>query len=234
MAEWGAVAARCAWEFPDLTAPDADEAFPDDLVGLGADLEVPTLLAAYGRGLFPMPGPLRVGRSTLTWWSPLQRGVLPLDGMRVTRSLAKSSRRMEIRVDTAFDEVVMACADPRRDQGWIDDDFVVAYARMHRAGYAHSVETWRDGELVGGLYGVTIGGLFAGESMFHRVRDASKVALVALVGMLTDEHAARRVLDVQWATPHLTSLGVVEVPRHTYVTELLPAALALPSPFPMI
>jgi leucyl/phenylalanyl-tRNA--protein transferase len=229
---WGAVAARCSWEFPDLSAPDADETFPDDLVGLGADLEVPTLLAAYARSLFPMPGPVRVGRGTLTWWSPLQRGVLPLDGMRVTRSLAKSSRYMEIRVDTAFDEVVTACADPRRDQGWIDDDFVVAYKRMHRSGYAHSVETWRDGELVGGLYGVTIGGLFAGESMFHRARDASKVALLALVGMLADEHAAHRVLDVQWATPHLASLGVVEVPRRAYVTELLPAALALPSPFP--
>lgn len=233
MAEgWREVAARCSWDFPDLTDPAADAASPDDLVCLGADLEVPTLVAAYAHGLFPMPGPVRVGRRALTWWSPLQRGVLPLDGIRVSRSLAKSCRRMEIRVDSAFDEVIHACADPRRDQGWIDDDFVAAYTRLHRAGFVHSVETWRDGELVGGLYGVTVGGLFAGESMFHRVRDASKVALVALVEMLCDAQAGDRVLDVQWATPHLASLGVVEVPRRRYLTELLPAALELRSPFP--
>ena len=226
---WGELALRCPWEFPDLMAPDADASFPDDMVCLGADLAPSTLLAAYSRGLFPMPGP-GVVRRTLTWWSPTRRGVLPLDGLQVSRSLAKSCRRMEIRVDTSFERVIRACADPGRDQGWIDDDFVAAYTELHHEGFAHSVEAWRDGELVGGLYGVSLGGLFAGESMFHHERDASKVALVGLVELLADEHADTRVLDVQWATPHLTSLGVVEVSRRDYLTDLLPRALELPPP----
>ena len=108
--------------------------------------------------------------------------------------------------------MVAACADPARDSGWIDHQIVEAYTRLHLLGWAHSVETWQDGRLVGGLYGVAIGGLFAGESMFHRVTDASKVALVGLVDLLCDEHADQRVLDVQWRTDHLGSLGVVEVP----------------------
>lgn len=227
---WQGLAARCPWEFPDLSTPEGDAAFCDDMVCTGADLELPTLVAAYSRGLFPMPGPARMAGRVLTWWSPMARGVLPLDGMKVSRSLAKSCRRMEIRVDTAYDEVIRACADPRREQGWIDDEFVAAYTRLHEEGLAHSVEAWRDGELVGGLYGVSIGGLFAGESMFHRVRDASKVALVGLVDLLSDGCAEQRVIDVQWQTPHLASLGVVEVPRRRYLTELLPAALDLPAP----
>ena len=228
---WRDLALACPWVFPDLTAPDADSSFPDDMVCLGADLTPPTLLTAYSRGLFPMPGPVGLARRTLTWWSPRDRGVLPLEGLRVTRSLVKSCRRMEVRVDTAFVEVVRACADPRRDQGWIDESFVRAYTRLHEQGFAHSVEAWQEGELVGGLYGVSLGGLFAGESMFHRARDASKVALVGLVDLLADEHVGRRVLDVQWSTAHLESLGVVEVPRRRYVTELLPGALELPDPF---
>ena len=131
--------------------------------------------------------------------------------------------------DTAFTDVVRACADPARDAGWIDEAIVAAYSRLHELGLAHSVETWRDGELVGGLYGVCLGGLFAGESMFHRARDASKVALLALVEVL-DDGREDRLLDVQWATPHLASLGVVEVPRSDYLTRLLPAALELPEP----
>ncbi len=138
-------------------------------------------------------------------------------------------RDFEIRVDTAFDEVVRACGDPARSDGWIDADIRAAYGELHRLGWAHSVETWRDGELVGGLYGVAIGGLFAGESMFHRVTDASKVALVGLVERLRDEHADRRVLDVQWSTPHLASLGVVEVDRREYAARLR-EALEVPEP----
>ena len=149
----------------------------------------------------------------MLWWSPVERGVLPLDRLRVSRSLRQSARRMEVRVDTAFDEVIAACADPARDSAWIDGIHRRAYTRLHELGWAHSVEAWRDGELVGGLYGVAIGGLFAGESMFHRVRDASKVALVGLVDLLRDEYADRRLLDVQWRTAHLASLGVVAVPR---------------------
>ena len=134
-------------------------------------------------------------------------------------------------MDTAFEEVVAACGDPRRDAGWITRDIAEAYGELHRLGWAHSVEAWRDGELAGGLYGVCIGGLFAGESMFHRVRDASKVALVELVGILTGDGVEGRLLDVQWVTPHLATLGAVEVPRWRYL-ELLDRALSLAPPAP--
>jgi leucyl/phenylalanyl-tRNA--protein transferase len=208
--------------FPDVARADAD-----DLVAVGADLEPGTLLAAYRSGIFPMPGETR----DMWWWSPVERGVLPLDGLRVSRSLRQAAGRMEIRVDTAFAEVLDGCADPRRDSGWIDDDVRAAYTQLHRLGWAHSVETWQDGRLVGGLYGVAIGGLFAGESMFHRVRDASKVALVGLVDLLRDEYADRRLLDVQWQTPHLASLGVVTMARPAYLRALR-EALELPLPAP--
>jgi len=221
------------WVFPGVDDPRAggpasnrDEPL-DDLVGVGADLEPGTLLAAYRRGIFPMPA--QDGSRSLLWWSPVERGVLPLDGLRVSRSLRSSVRRMEVRVDTAFDAVVAGCADPERDGAWIDDRIVTAYTELHELGWAHSVEAWRDGELVGGLYGVAIGGLFAGESMFHRVTDASKVALVGLVELLRDEHAGSRLLDVQWRTDHLASLGVEEVPRSAYL-RMLRGALAVPPP----
>jgi len=221
------------WVFPDVGAlPGGEDG--EDLVGAGADLEPGTLLAAYRRGLFAMPaGDGRRRRSgSLLWWSPVERGVLPLEGLVVSRSLRQAVRRMEVRVDTAFSEVLAACADPGRDGSWIDARVVAAYTRLHDLGWAHSVETWQDGELVGGLYGVAVGGLFAGESMFHRARDASKVALVALVDLLRDEHADRRVLDVQWRTDHLASLGVVAVPRATYLAMLARAAdVPLPRAF---
>ena len=164
------------------------------------------------------------------WWSPDPRAVIPLDGLRVSRSLRRSCARYEVRVDTDFTAVVDACADRRRAHGWISPAIRAAYIRMHELGWAHSVEAWslEDGGLAGGLYGVAIGGLFAGESMFHHRRDASKVALVGLVGLLRDGEA-RRVLDVQWQTDHLGSLGAIEVPRERYL-ELLSAALELPLP----
>jgi leucyl/phenylalanyl-tRNA--protein transferase len=209
------------WEFPPV------EAWPDDdLIGVGADLEPGTLLRAYRQGLFPMPGPRR--RDPVYWWSPVERGVLPLEGLRVSRSLRRACGRFEVRVDTAFREVVAACGAPDRDGGWISPAFVEAYAALHDLGWAHSVETWRDGRLVGGLYGVAVGGLFAGESMFHRETDASKAALVALVGILRAAgEAEERLLDVQWVTPHLASLGAVALPRAAYL-EGLGRALALP------
>ena len=209
------------WTFPH------PESSRGDLVALGGDLEPGTLLAAYRQGLFPM----RVEESPhdMAWWSPQDRGVLPLDGLRVTRSLRQSAKHLTITVDTAFADVVAGCADPGRDGGWIDDAIAEAYLHLHRLGWAHSVETRRDGELVGGLYGVAIGGLFAGESMFSRVRDASKVALLGLVDLLDDEHADRRLLDTQWQTPHLASLGVVELPRRDYLARLADA-LTLPLP----
>ncbi|UMG94355.1 leucyl/phenylalanyl-tRNA--protein transferase [Nocardioides sp. TF02-7] len=222
------------WDLPSreqVAAFDGD----DDLVAVGADLAPGTVLAAYRRGLFPMPEPARFrlpGRAappTIGWWSPARRGVLRLDGLHVSRSLRRSVRDFEIRVDTAFDEVVAGCADPRRPGGWIDDGIRAAYAELHRLGWAHSVEAWQDGRLAGGLYGVAIGGLFAGESMFHRVRDASKVALVGLVELLSDAHAAQRLIDVQWSTPHLASLGVEELPRRAYV-DRLPALFTVPTP----
>lgn len=204
------------WAFPPADTADAA-----GVVGVGADLEPGTLLAAYRRGLFPMP---LAGGGRIAWWSPDPRGILPLDGLRVSRSLRRSCRRFVIRVDTAFDAVVAACADPAREGGWITDAVRAAYGRLHELGWAHSVEAWTpDGRLAGGLYGVHIGGLFAGESMFHRERDASKVALVALVERLRAIGAT--LLDVQWTTPHLRSLGAVDVPRERYL-ELLRAALA--------
>ena len=208
------------WRFPDPA--DADDS---GIVGLGADLEPGTLLEAYRRGLFPMPlhrdGPMG-------WWSPDPRGILPLDGLRVSRSLRRSCARYEVRVDTAFEDVVAACSAPARPGGWITADIRRAYIRLHDLGWAHSVEAWDAEGLAGGLYGVAIGGLFAGESMFHRRTDASKVALVTLVEHLK-EGADGRLLDVQWATEHLTSLGVVAVPRARY-RELLVDALELPRP----
>ena len=211
------------WSFGDPTGFDA----LDDLVAIGADLEPGTLLEAYRRGLFPMPG--GTPGDPMYWFCPVRRGVLPLDGLRVSRSLRRSCREFEVRIDTAFADVVDGCADPRRPAGWIDVGVRSAYLELHRLGWAHSVETWQDGRLVGGLYGVAIGGLFAGESMFHRVRDASKVALVGLVERLRDEHATDRLLDVQWVTPHLASLGVVEVGRATYLRRL-GRALGVPLP----
>jgi leucyl/phenylalanyl-tRNA--protein transferase len=211
------------WVFPDPRDVGPDE----ELVGRGADLAPGTLLAAYRSGIFPMP---EDGvREPMHWYSPVLRGIVPLDRLVVSRSLRRSLRDFEVRVDTAFDAVVAGCADPSRDSGWITDSVAAAYAELHRLGWAHSVETWRDGELVGGLYGVAIGGLFAGESMFHRVRDASKAALVGLVELLGDDHAADRLLDVQWVTPHLATLGAVEVTRATYL-DLLERALGLPPP----
>ena len=190
-----------------------------EIAGIGADLEPGTLLAAYRAGLFPM----RLhANGPLAWWSPDPRGVIPLDGLHVSRSLRRSCRRFELRVDTAFEEVMRGCADPRRPHGWIDEEFVAAYVALHRLGWAHSVEVWRDGALAGGLYGVAIGGLFAAESKFHRERDASKVAVVGLVDLMRDGGAT--LLDVQWTTPHLESLGAVDVPRDEYL-ELLAAAL---------
>ncbi len=162
------------------------------------------------------------------WWSPDPRGVLPLDGLRVSRSLRRSLRRYEVTVDRAFDEVIGACADLPRPHGWISPEIVEAYRDLARRGIAHSVESWTpDGRLVGGLYGVNVGGLFAGESMFHTEVDASKVALVHLVEMLHEVPGA--LLDVQWSTPHLASLGVVELPRLEYVRRL---AVAVEQPTP--
>jgi leucyl/phenylalanyl-tRNA--protein transferase len=159
-----------------------------------------------------------VRRRTIGWWSPDPRGILPLDGLRVSRSLRRSVARFDVRVDTAFGEVIDACADPRRDGAWINPPLRAAYSELHRLGWVHSVEAWDDDGLAGGLYGVVIGGLFAGESMFHRRTDASKVALVGLVERLVAGGGV--LLDVQWATDHLRRLGVIEISRDDYLRRL--------------
>jgi len=210
----------CTWDLPDPAS--AKEV---DVIAVGADLEPGTLLAAYGRGLFPMP----LGdQQVMGWWSPDPRGIIPLDNLRISRSLKRSVRRYEIRIDTHFGEVIRACSDSRRPHGWITDEFIEAYSRLHRMGWVHSVESWTpEGDLAGGLYGVSLGGFFAGESMFHRRHDASKVALVALVEILKEVPGA--LLDVQWCTPHLASLGAVEIPRRAYLRRLR-EAVNLPVP----
>ncbi len=212
------------WAFPPADSGEGD------LVAVGADLDPGTVLAASRCGLCPMAVEVLPRRSSgMAWWSPELRGVLPLAGLRVSRSMRQSARQFEIRVDTAFAEVLAGCADPRRSGGWIDEAIMTSYTELHHLGWVHSVESWRDGALVGGLYGVAVGGLFAGESMFTRARDASKVALMGLVDLLGDEYADQRLLDTQWQTEHLATLGVVEVPRQEYLERLEPA-LELPLP----
>jgi leucyl/phenylalanyl-tRNA--protein transferase len=204
----------CRFRFPDPAAADAE-----GLIAQGGDLEPSTIIAAYRQGIFPWP----YDEHALLWWSPDPRAIVPLDGLHVSRRLARTLRsgRYRATINADFAEVIAGCAD--RDETWITPAMRQAYARLHTLGWAHSVEVWApDGALAGGLYGVAIGGLFAAESMFHRRRDASKVALVALA-----EHARRVgvvLLDVQMPTPHLTSLGARTIPRAEYLA-MLAAAL---------
>lgn len=164
----------------------------------------------------------------LAWWSPVDRAILPLHGLKVSRSLRQSTRRYLVSVDEDFESVIEGCAYADRPHGWITDEFIEAYTELHRLGWAHSVEVWGvRGELVGGLYGVNIGGLFAGESMFHVARDASKVALVHLMVVMNQGGV---LVDVQWSTPHLETLGAVVIGRDEYLRRL-PDALAVPGPF---
>lgn len=212
------------WAFPPV-----DAAAPNGLLAAGADLEPATMLDAYRSAIFPMPISRR-GR--VGWWSPDPRGVLPLDAVHVSRSLARTRRRFDIRVNTAFDEVVRACADPKRPHGWISSGMRLAYRRLHELGWAHSVEAWApDGMLAGGVLGIAVGGLFAGESMFHRRTDASKAALLGVCDLLGAGvgECSSRLFDVQWTTPHLCSLGAVDISRSEYRARLA-RALELPTP----
>lgn len=187
------------------------------VVGFGADLAPTTLVDAYRRGIFPWPHP----GLPLPWFSPDPRAILSFDGVRVSRSLRQRLRRCgwETTVDAAFESVIAACADRPGGQGtWIGDDMRVAFGRLFRLGWAHSLEVWDGDELVGGLYGVTIGGCFTGESMFHRAADASKVALVDLLDRWREAGGA--FVDVQLPTPHLMRMGAVEVPRHEFLARL--------------
>jgi leucyl/phenylalanyl-tRNA--protein transferase len=209
------------WRFPSVSEmPDSD------LVTLGGDLLPSTLIHAYRQGIFPMDVTGLPG--VIGWWSPDPRGILPLEGLRVTRSMRQSARKFEIRIDSCFGPVIRACADPRRKDGWITDEFVRAYERLHDLAWAHSVEVFdRHNQLAGGLYGVRFDGVFAGESMFHHQRDASKVALMALVELMRDSRMA--LLDVQWCTEHLASLGAIAISRAHYVSRL-GDAIGTPTP----
>ncbi len=202
--------------------PEPEQLRPgEDLVAVGADLEPGTLLAAYRSGMFPMPVDPRRRRTKMAWFSPDPRGVIPVDGLHVSRSLKRSIGRFEVRRDEAFTEVMRACGDPSRPGRWITEPVIDAYTTLHELGWAHSVEVYRHGELVGGVYGVWIERFFAGEAMFHRATDASKVALVGLVEWL--RAGGVELFDVQWVTPHLASLGAVDLSRDDYLARLAEA-----------
>lgn len=179
-------------------------------------IPIATLLGAYRAGYFPM-----AVEGEIRWFSPEWRGVIPIDRFRTSRRLARLLRQARFRctVNEAFGDVITACASRDDADGtWIDDEIRESYCRLHEAGHAHSVEVWADGRLAGGLYGVSLRGAFFGESMFHRVTDASKVALSCLVARLRDR--GYRLLDVQWVTPHLERFGAVEIPRARYLALL--------------
>jgi len=200
--------------------PPAEDALtePNGLLAAGGDLAPERLLAAYRKGIFPW---YQEGQPIL-WWSPDPRAVLWPGGLNVSRSLRRSlrNRRFELRVDTEFKRVVAGCAEPRDYGGgtWITDDMAEAYSRLHRLGWAHSFETWQDEQLVGGLYGVAIGGVFFGESMFTRVTDASKVALVHAVEFLRAR--GTQLIDCQVASAHTRSLGAVDMPRAEFLARI--------------
>jgi len=190
-------------------------------------ISVDALLNAYASGWFPMavtPGDIR-------WYSPDPRGIIPLEAFHVPSRLARTLRAhpFEIRIDTRFRDVIEGCAERTDDDGnWIDPEIIESYCALHEKGFAHSVEVWRDAQLVGGLYGVALGGAFFGESMFHRVSDASKAALVALVERLRARGFV--LLDTQWVTEHLVQFGAIEITRRRYLRRL-DDALALDATF---
>jgi len=207
---------ECRWQF----LPHSEWPADDEVVAIGADLEPDTILYAYAHGMFPM----YVDKKSrmLGWWSPLERGVIPLDGFRTTRSLRTSAQQFVCTVNVAFVRVMHECATARTDGNWINQEFIDAYTTLHQLGNAHSVEVWnKKGELVGGLYGLRINGFFAGESMFHRETDASKVALMHLVDLMNLD--GMHLLDTQWNTDHLTSLGCTSVARADYLALLATA-----------
>ncbi len=214
---------RVPWLGPRLWFPDPRSGLRSDelagLVAVGGDLSVPRLRLAYRSGLFPWTD------DPVTWWSPDPRALFELDRVHVSASLARTLRRgaFEVTIDQAFRRVMQCCAapGPGRESTWITAGFIEAYTELHRQGHAHSVECRREGELVGGIYGVTVGGLFAGESMFHRVSDASKVALVHLVEHL--RQCGFALFDIQMLTPVTRQMGAVAIPREDYLRRLATA-----------
>jgi leucyl/phenylalanyl-tRNA--protein transferase len=216
-------------ESPDVTFPDVELALkePDGLLAIGGDLSTARLLSAYVNGIFPWYGP---GQPIL-WWSPDPRLVLQPEALHISRSLLKTLRKRHFRVtlDAAFEAVIGHCAGPRYNASgtWITPEMTTSYLELHRQGYAHSVECWQDNRLVGGLYGVSIGRVFFGESMFAHTSDASKVALVNLALQLSQWGFP--LIDCQVHTRHLESLGAMPLPRKEF-TGILRTACALPPP----
>ena len=216
-------------ENPSIDFPDVELALrqPDGLLAIGGDLSLPRLLKAYRQGIFPWYGP---GQPIL-WWTPDPRLVLLPERLHISRSLAKTLRKgkFQVTLDRDFERVITACAGPRSYENgtWITPEMRKAYLELHREGYAHSVECWQDGELAGGLYGVCLGRVFFGESMFALISDASKVALVRLVQQLQRWEFA--LIDCQVHTRHLASLGASAISRQEF-TRLLETATSLPSP----
>ena len=213
---------ECRWQF----LPHSEWPPDEEVVAIGADLEPDTVLYAYAHGMFPM----YVDKKSrmLGWWSPFERGVIPLDGFHISRSMRNSVQHFVCTINVAFVRVMQECATARTDGNWINQEFIDAYTVLHEMGHAHSVEVWnKKGELVGGLYGLRINGFFAGESMFHRETDASKVALMHLVDLMNLD--GMQLLDTQWNTDHLASLGCISVPRPDYLALL--AKAIVPQPF---
>jgi len=214
------------WLAPDQPFPPVSSALdtPNGLLAASGDLTAQRLLSAYRAGIFPWSSQ----EEPVLWWSPDPRMVLYTDEVRISRSFAKTLRRaardasIQIRLDSDFEAVMHACAGPRNNDGdggtWITDAVISAYVQLHRRGLAHSVETWVDGRLVGGLYGVSLGRMFYGESMFAHATDASKIALAALVQLLRNQQV--RVIDCQQNTRHLASLGAREISRQDFVAHV--------------
>jgi leucyl/phenylalanyl-tRNA--protein transferase len=215
---------------PPLFFPPPESADEDGLVEMGGELSPERLLDAYRNGIFPWPawGP----GHDIPWVSPDPRAIIELDELHVSRRLARTIRsgKFQVTCDRDFAAVIAGCALPRRDEGgtWITDEMKLAYFRMHQLGHTHSVEVWHEGDLAGGLYGMAIGGFFAGESMFFRIRDASKVALVALVQHLS--HRGYTLFDIQQLTEHTWRMGAREIRRAAYLRRLA-AAIDLPVTF---
>jgi leucyl/phenylalanyl-tRNA--protein transferase len=202
-----------------LTFPSPARANAEGLVAIGGDLSVPRLLLAYRSGIFPWTD------KPLTWWSPDPRAIFELDQFRVSHSLAKVIRKgvFQITIDSAFTDVMKGCAAsaPGRRSTWITREFLKAYTELYEQGHAHSLECWQDGKLVGGIYGVAIGALFAGESMFHRANNASKIALYHLIEHLRQRNFA--LFDIQMLTAITSSLGAIQIPRTEYLKRLAEA-----------
>ena len=210
----------------ELIFPDPFEADESGLLALGGDLNVDRLLLAYSQGIFPWFNP----EDPIMWWSPAWRPIFIPGEMKVSKSLKRTIRKniFEIRMDTAFEQVMRTCGELRKDEEgtWISEDMIESYTLLHEMGYAHSVEVWQDNQLVGGLYGVALGKVFFGESMFHKVSDASKVAFFALSENLKER--GFKFIDSQVSNPHLESLGSMEIHRTVFM-DMLEQAVILPA-----